>query len=103
MAYEAAINKAWVEFSRLNQDNGLSVRFLKDEYSVGLASKKVISLSCNVPAEDLWGVLILHYLIKELKGLPELTGEWATFNELSVADSYYQVFRKRTIEPLIRK
>ena len=103
MAYEAAINKAWVELSELNPDKGISIRFLKDEYSIGLAAKKVMSLSCNIPAEDFWVVLILHYLIKKLKGLPELTGEWVTFNRLSVVDSYYPVFRKRTIEPLIRK
>ena len=103
MAYEVAINKAWQELSKLSADKLFSLRFLADEYSVDPEAKKVMSLSCNVPAEDFWSVLILHYLIKKLSGLPELTGEWVTFNELSVVDSYYPVFRKRTIEPLLRK
>ena len=103
MAYEVAINKAWEDLSKLSTEKLFSLRFISDEYSVDLSAKKVMSLSCNVPAEDFWSVLILHYLIKKLKGLPELTGEWMTFNELSIVDSYYPVFRKRTIEPLLRK
>lgn len=103
MAYEVAVNKAWEDLSKLSAEKLFSVRFLSDEYSIDLTAKKVMSLSCNVPAEDFWSVLILHYLIKKLSGLPELAGEWVSFNEAAVADSYYPVFRKRTIEPLIRK
>jgi hypothetical protein len=48
-------------------------------------------------------ILILHYLAQRLKGLPELTEEWLTFRELSGIEGYYPAFRKRSIEPIIRK
>jgi len=103
MSYEVAINKAWDDLEKLNLGKKLSVRFLGDEYSIDLASKKVLSLSCNVPAKDFTAILILHYLAKKLKGLPELTGEWLPFRELSGVEGYLAAFRKRVIEPIIRK
>jgi hypothetical protein len=63
----------------------------------------VISQSCNVPAKDFVAILILHYYIQKLKKLPELTGEWISFKELESGESYYPAFRKRAIEPVIRK
>jgi len=45
----------------------------------------------------------LHYLVKKLEGLPALTNEWLTFRELSGVEGYLAAFRKRAIEPIIRK
>ena len=103
MGYDVAINKAWEELVGLNAGGVLSVRFLADEYSVDFPQRKVISLSCNALAKDFTAILILHYLVRKLKGLPALTGEWVSFKELSGVEGYYPAFRKRAIEPIIRK
>ena len=103
MGYDVAINKAWEELAKLNPAKTLSVKFLADEYSVDLENKRVISLSCNAPAKDFTAILILHYLIQKLKGLPALTEEWLTFREFSGIEGYYPAFKQRVIEPIIRK
>jgi hypothetical protein len=104
MTYEAAINKAWEDAALLNPGKYISVKFLGDEYSVDLEQKRVTSLSCNIPAKDFTSILILHYLIKKLNGgLPAPSGEWLSFKELPTGESYYPSFRKRAIEPIIRK
>lgn len=103
MGYEVALNKAWDELVGLNSDRIISVKFLADEYTVNPKDKKVISLSCNMPAKDFIVILILHYLICKLKGLTPLTGEWISFKELTAGESYYPAFRKRAIEPIIAK
>jgi len=103
MAYDTALNKAWEELTQLKLKENVPVKFLADEYSVDLENRKVLSLSCNVPAKDFTVILILHYLIKRLNGLPDLTGEWLDFKELSGIEGYNSAFRKRVIEPIIRK
>jgi len=103
MGYEAAINKAWEELAKLNPDKDLSIKFLADEYSIDLENRKVLSLACNSPAKDFYAILILHYAIKQLEGLPKLSGEWLSFKELSGVEGYYPAFRKRSIEPILRK
>ncbi len=103
MSYDLAINKAWEELASLNPEKTVSVRFLADEYTVDFEAKKVISLSCNIPAKDFTAILILHYLAAKLKGLAALTDEWMSFKELSGVEGYYPAFRKRAIEPIIRK
>lgn len=103
MGYEIAINKAWEDLEKLNVPKITSLKFLGDEYSVDFGQKKVLSLSCNAAAKDFTAILVLHYLISKLKGLPVLTGEWVSFKELSGVEGYYSAFRKRAIEPIIRK
>jgi hypothetical protein len=103
VGYDLAIDRAWDALVGLKATGKISVRFLADEYSIDLEGKKVLSLSCNIAAKDFTAVLILHYLIQKLKGLPALTGEWLTFRELSGIEGYYPAFRKRAIEPIIRK
>ncbi|MCX5700682.1 MAG: DUF3786 domain-containing protein [Candidatus Omnitrophica bacterium] len=103
MGYELALNKAWDDLAKLNPANKLSVKFLADEYSVDLQEKRVSSLSCNVAAKDFTSIIILHYLVQRLKGLPKPSGEWLTFREFSGVEGYYETYRKRSIEPIIRK
>ncbi|MDD5432704.1 MAG: DUF3786 domain-containing protein [Candidatus Omnitrophica bacterium] len=103
MGYEVALNKAWDELSQLTKDKQTAVKFLADEYSVDFLNKKVLSLSCNVPAKDFSAILILHYLEQKIKGLPRVTGEWLTFRELSGIEGYYPAFKKRSIDPIVRK
>lgn len=103
MGYEAALKKAWADFLSLGPGKNLTVKFLADEYSVDFDNKKILSLSCNVPVKDFPAIIILHYLAKKVEGLPKLTGEWLNFRELSGIEGYYPAFRKRSIEPIIRK
>jgi hypothetical protein len=103
MSYEVALNKAWDEISRLSAEKSFAVKFFSDEYSVDAGERKILSLSCNVPAKDFVSILLLHYLEKKLAGLPALTGEWISFKELESGETYYSAFRKRAIEPLLRK
>lgn len=103
MSYEIAINKAWDELAQLKPEEIEPVKFLADEYSVELSDRRVMSASCNVLAKDFTAVLILHYLIRKLKGLPGLCGEWLTFREFSGIEGYYDAFKKRSIDPVIRK
>jgi hypothetical protein len=103
MGYALAVNKAWDGLARTGASGVIGVKFLADEYSVDCAAKKVLSLSCNAPAKDFTSVIILHYLAQKSKGLPQLTGEWLTFRELSGIEGYEAAFRKRVIEPVIRK
>jgi len=103
MSYDIAINKAWDELAKLRPARNLSVKFLADEYTIDLETKKVLSLSCNVAAKDFTAILILHYLVQKLKRLPSLTGVWLTFRELSGIEGYYPAFKNRAIEPIIRK
>lgn len=103
MGYEVAINKAWEDLVKINPDKDLSIKFLADEYSIDAKKRKVLSLACNSPAKDFYAILILHYALKKLEGLPRLSGEWLSFKELSQVEGYYPAFRKRSIEPILRK
>jgi len=103
MGYEAALKKAWEDLAFLKAPNNLSVKFMADEYSLDLASKQVLSLSCNSPAKDFLAILILHYLVQKLKNLTPLSARWITFRELSGIQGYYEAYHKRAIEPVIHK
>lgn len=87
----------------LNPGKEIAVKFLADEYTVNTEDRRIISLACNVAAKDFMSILILHYLAHKLNALPELTGEWVSFKELSGVEGYLPAFKKRAIEPLIRK
>ena len=103
MSYEVALNKGWEDLKALNSAKSLTVKFLADEYTADIETKKVLSLSCNAPAKDFTVILILHYLEQKIKGLPLLSNEWVSFKELSGVEGYAAAFRKRSIEPIIRK
>lgn len=103
MGYDIAINKAWEQLLALKPDNNLSVKLLADEYSLDCGARKVISLSCNVAVKDFTAILILHYLVSKIKGLPALTGNWLTFKELSALEGYQAAFRQRVIERILSK
>jgi hypothetical protein len=103
MGYDVALAKSWDELAAFNPPKALSVKFFADEYSVDLEAKRALSLACNVQPKDFTVILILHYLARKIKGLPFLTGEWMDFKELSGVEGYQAAFRKRSIEPIIRK
>lgn len=103
MSYEIALQKAWDELVAQQPDKSFSVRFLADTYTIEPQLRKVFSLSCNTPAKDFQAILILHYLVKKLKGLPTISGEWLTFREFSGIEGYFDAFKKRSVEPVLRK
>ena len=103
MGYDVALNKAWEDLANQKAPKNLSVKFMADEYSVDIVSRRVLSLSCNTPAKDFLTILILHYLAGKLKGLPVLSNLWLTFKELSGIEGYYDAYHKRSIEPIICK
>ncbi len=103
MSYAAALDKSWKELEGLKAGDSFSVKFLADEYSVDCKARKVISLSCNICAKDHAAILVLHYLASKIKGLPAPSKEWLSFKELAGGEQYYPAFRKRAIEPIIRK
>ena len=103
MGYEIALNKAWEGLGGQKGKNRLTVKFLGDEYDIDIEARKVLSMACNVPARDFTAILILHYLASKAKGLPEVTGEWFDFREISGVEGYSSAFRKRSIEPVVRK
>ena len=103
MTYEAALSKAWEELENIAHEKNHTVRFLDNKYSIDLEKKTILSLSSNVPANTHMTILILHYLSRKLTGIPQLTGEWISFKQLEGGQVYYSVFRKRVLEPIIRK
>lgn len=103
MGYDAAIGKAWQQIAPLEGAGALEVKFLGETYTADPGSKVVFSRACNVHAKEYLAILILHYLASAFKRLPPLRGEWVSFKELPGGESYYSAFRKRAIEPLIRK
>ena len=82
MGYDIALTKAWLELEGLKLEKKQSVRFLADEYDIDLENKNILSVSCNIPAKDHLSILILHYFLQKLKGLPPETGQWLSFKEL---------------------
>lgn len=103
MGYEIALSKAWDQLINLNPGKKLSVRFLGDNYDVDLIQRRIISASCNIPAKDFTAILILHYLTSKLRGACVLSGQWFPFKEIAGIEGYLSAFRKRAIEPIIRK
>lgn len=103
MGYEIAVNKAWDNYILSGLGKLTQIRLLNDEYSIDAEAKKILSLSCNAPAKDYTAIIILHYLISESKGLPDVSKEWLDFRELSGVEGYQLAFRQRVIERVIKK
>lgn len=105
MEYEAALGKAWKDLSDLTADKRVSVKFLSDEYEIDLTNKKILSLSCNAPAQNHLAIILLHYLVRKFQSgiLPKSTGKWVDFRELEGGEAYYPTFKKRTIGIILRK
>ena len=103
MGYEAAHSKAWDDLKALTEKQDHAVSFLHDTYDVDIGKESVLSKFCNVPAKPSLAVLILHYLAKRLKGLPDTKGDWISFKELAGGEGYYPTFKKRVIDVVTRK
>ncbi|MFH1353107.1 MAG: DUF3786 domain-containing protein [bacterium] len=103
MGYKAALDKAYGELSATRAAGRLSVRFFSDEYSADLEKRTLKNTKDGRIADDYIAVLILHYAVRKMDGLPPLTGKWISFRALDGGEVYYPAFRKRAIEPVIKK
>lgn len=103
MAYQDALKNSWGKLKEIKEQDIYPVKLLSDEYTVDINNQSVMSLSCNVKASDYIAILVLHYLIKKITGLPKLTQNWISFQELDGGKGYYPTFKKRVIDPIVRK
>lgn len=103
MGYEATFKKAWDDLRLATKEDKFIVPFLADKYEADLKAKRLLSLSCNAAASEYLSILILHFLNSRLRGLAQVREEWISFQQLPGGQGYYDAFRKRSIEPLIRK
>ncbi|MFA5388288.1 MAG: DUF3786 domain-containing protein [Candidatus Omnitrophota bacterium] len=102
MGYEAALQKAWESVL----ENGIKDKYLKffnDEYEVDYVGRNIVSMSCNAPAKDHYKLLILHYLANENKVSKSAGDAWISFKELEGGETYFPAFKKRAINPVLRK
>lgn len=100
MGYKAALDKSW---DTLDTKGKTYIKFLSDEYEVDASDRKVVSLSCNVEAKDYYKILILHYLANESDVSTIENDKWISFREMDGGQAYFSAFRKRAIEPILRK
>ena len=103
MKFESAIAMSWDNLLGLGISNDPKVKFLGDEYLVNIKLRKVLSLPHNTPVEDHITVLILHYLSQKIAGLPVVSGEYLSFNGLSVINSFAEVFKKRSTDVIMQR
>ena len=103
MGYEVAIGKAWSALEDISKKKKHAVRLLRDEYTIEVEERRILSLSCNVSAKDSLSILILHYLAHSLKGLPHARNEWISFQQLDGGKGYYPTFKERVLKPILRK
>ena len=103
MEYETALTTAWKQLEGITPIKRHSISFLHDTYDLDTEKKIILSLSCNIPAKAFIGILVLHYLVRCLQGLPSVTGEWISFKELVGGEGYFPTFKKRVLDTITRK
>lgn len=103
MSLELAITRSWDNLLGSSISNNTKVKFLGNEYIVNVKSRKVLSLPHNTPIEDHLTVLILHYLSQKIAGLPVVSGEYLSFNGLSVISGFAEVFKKRSTAVIMKR
>ena len=102
MGYEIALKKAWDTL----EESGIKekyIRFFNDEYEIDHSRRNIISMSCNIPAKVHYELLILHYLANEDKVSSISSDKWISFKELEGVEAYFSAFKKRAIDPILRK
>jgi len=105
MGYAQAVEKAWRDVRALTSEKRLSVKFLSDTYDIDLSSGLVLLTPDNSGAKDYVTIILLHYLARRLAPgrSRKLSGEWMDFKELEGGEGYYPTFKKRTIDPIVKK
>lgn len=100
MSYEISLCKAWNKLEKLASAVEYAVDFLGDSYGVIVKERKVFLKHSRVVAGEVAAVLILHYLIGDLKVGFQSRDEWISFRELRGGKVFWPAFLKSTIEPL---
>jgi len=100
MTYEISLGKAWDELETLAPKSEYVVDFLADHYSVRIGEKAALLQPSGIVADEVSAVLILHYIIGNLKCGFHSRGEWISFKELRAGNVFGPAFQKSTIEPL---
>lgn len=103
MGYEAALNKSWSDLSDYKSVDNFTIRFLSKEYEIDLNKRMVSALTGDYSIKDSIKILLLHYINRKLKGLPSISGQWISFQELEASRPYYPVFKKRVIDVIAGK
>lgn len=103
MGYEAAVNKAWEDLKNLSDKDNLSLNLLNDSYEIDLKDRKISSFAFRARAKDFLSILILHYLIGNLKNKYTPGGEWISFKDIEGGGFYYPAFYEGAIKPVIKK
>lgn len=101
MTYDSATALAWDELTGADIGDG-HVRFLGDEHVVDVDGRQIRSATDGVPAGPSLSILILHYLAGIRDGLPSLTGEWLSLNDVSMGARFREVYIERAAGPLRR-
>ncbi len=101
--YKVALDISWKKLKALTDKSPFEISFMGDSYPLDAGSRSISSLSCNTPAREDLSVLLLHYLLSDLNGIPPLKREWVSFKDVPEGAFYYSAYRKRAIEPIIRK
>lgn len=102
MGYEISLKKAWDAFKEPDKEKEC-VHFLGDEYKIDFSQRTIVSMSCNIEAKDYYKILILHYLANEDKVLDIEKDAWKSFKQMEGGEAYFSAFRKRAIDPILRK
>lgn len=102
MGYEIALKKAWAAVQGTDTGQGY-LKFLNNEYEIDYAEKNIVSMSNNAPAKDYYKLLILHYLANENKVLNTSNDKWMSFKEMDGGEAYFPAFKKRAIDPILKK
>jgi len=103
MGYSDSLKKAWGALNVKQIPGKTSVKFLTDTYEINTLNRSIVSMSCNVEPKDYYKIIILHYLINEDRVLGLGDDDWMSFKEMDGGEVYFPAFRKRAIEPIIRK
>jgi len=98
-----ALEKSWDDLVKAGLPKDNIVKFLGQDYALDTKSRKVLFLSSGAAANDFSSIIILHYLAVAAGGLPPLERRWVSFKELAGVEGYTAAFRKRVIEPILRK
>jgi hypothetical protein len=104
VGYDVALQKSWSELSAYS-NAAVEVRFLGRDYLLDPSARSAYFKSGGPAAIGAFTlILLLHYASARCKVLPKLSGRWVTFRELPLGgEFYYPAFRRRAIEPLLRK
>lgn len=100
MSYEISLCRSWDELEKLAPASDYTVDFLGDRHDVRIDERAVLLKPSDVAADEMTAVLILHYLIGDLKGGFHSRDEWISFRELQGGAVFWPAFLKSNIEPL---